>query len=51
MKKITVILFVLLFTTGAFAKDLQWKPFHEGIAEAKKSNKMILVDVFTDWCK
>src|SRR5712692_904665 len=29
---------------------LQWKNFNDGFAEAKKSNKKILVDVYTDWC-
>jgi thioredoxin-related protein len=28
-----------------------WKPFSEGFAEAKKSDKKIMLDVFTNWCK
>ncbi len=51
MKKIVFLLFVLFVTTNVFAKELQWKQFQAGIAEAKKSGKVILVDVFTDWCK
>jgi len=30
--------------------SLRWKNFNDGIAEAKKTNKKILVDVYTDWC-
>ena len=30
--------------------SLKWKSFDEGMAEAKKSNKKLLVDVYTDWC-
>jgi thioredoxin-related protein len=51
MKKISIVFFIIIVSTGAFAKDLQWKHFNEGIAEAHKSGKKILVDVYTDWCK
>ena len=30
--------------------SLQWKNFNEGITEARKTNKKILIDVYTDWC-
>ena len=36
--------------TAAAENNLKWKTFNEGIAEAKKTNKKILVDVYTDWC-
>ena len=29
---------------------LQWFSFEKGMAEAKKTNKKLLVDVYTDWC-
>ncbi len=29
---------------------LQWRTFNDGFAEAKKSGKKVLVDVYTDWC-
>jgi len=52
MKKILlVILLVIAYSTAALAKDPEWKNFNEGISEAKKSGKKILVDVYTDWCK
>lgn len=47
-----VLLIALVFT--AFAGDkspLAWKSFDAGLAEAKKANKKVLVDVYTDWCK
>ncbi|MDP1676817.1 MAG: DUF255 domain-containing protein [Bacteroidota bacterium] len=52
MKKIFLVLLLIIgYSTGLSAKDLQWKKFNEGIIEAKKSGKKILVDVYTDWCK
>lgn len=52
MKKILLfLLLVIAHSNIASAKDLQWKKFNEGISEAKKSGKKILVDVYTDWCK
>jgi thioredoxin-related protein len=52
MKKMLLIfLLLVVYSTGIFAKDPQWKKFNEGIVEAKKSGKKILVDVYTDWCK
>jgi thioredoxin-related protein len=35
---------------SAGENTLKWRSFNEGFAEAKKSNKKILVDVYTDWC-
>ena len=52
MKKIFLVLLLLAaYSTGVSAKDPQWKKFNEGITEAKKSGKKILIDVYTDWCK
>ncbi len=51
MKKILlVILLVIAYSTTALAKDPEWKKFNEGMSEAKKNGKKILVDVYTDWC-
>ena len=30
--------------------ELKWKPFEAGFAEARKSDKKVLLDVYTDWC-
>jgi len=35
---------------GGAEHDLQWLSFDKGLAEAQKSDKKILVDVYTDWC-
>lgn len=52
MKKICIVFLLLaVYSTGVVAKDPQWKKFNEGMSEAKKSGKKILVDVYTDWCK
>lgn len=52
MKKIFIVLLLLVtYSAGVFAKDPQWKKFNAGLSEAKKSGKKILVDVYTDWCK
>lgn len=45
---ITVGLFFMVFISEA--KNPQWKNFNTGLAEAKKSGKKILIDVYTDWC-
>ena len=50
MKKIILVLCVILISSISYSKEPQWKKFNEGIAEAKKSGKKILVDVYTDWC-
>jgi thioredoxin-related protein len=31
-------------------KQLAWKTFNDGLAEAKVTKKTVLVDVYTDWC-
>ncbi|MFA6455239.1 MAG: DUF255 domain-containing protein [Bacteroidota bacterium] len=51
MKKMLLVLLVLSMSSAALAKDLQWKKFNDGLAEAKRTGKKVLVDVYTDWCK
>jgi thioredoxin-related protein len=48
---IAIALFALssLFYAGENS-NLKWRDFNDGIAEAKKTNKKILIDVYTDWC-
>lgn len=53
MKKIGFILLTLtLFTTTSFKKadELKWMSFDEGYKLAQKKGKIMLVDVYTDWC-
>lgn len=50
---ISSLLCLLLSGAGVISGEktsLRWKNFSDGIAEAKKTNKKILVDVYTDWC-
>ncbi|MBI2427757.1 MAG: DUF255 domain-containing protein [Ignavibacteriales bacterium] len=41
---------VTLLTAVSFAKEPQWKNFNDGLAQAKKTGKKVLIDVYTDWC-
>ncbi len=51
MNRIAVVVGLMLVTSLAFAGgNVKWKEFDEGIAEAKKTNKKILIDVYTNWC-
>ncbi len=52
MKKvIVVVLFVSLAAPFLFtAEESSWIGFDEGLARAKKENKNIVVDFYTDWC-
>lgn len=45
-----VVMIVLIVYTSVYAGESSWKSFNDGMAEAKRSNKKILVDVYTDWC-
>ncbi len=39
-----------LLTVDSFGKEPQWKNFNDGMAQAKKTGKKVLIDVYTDWC-
>ncbi len=43
-----IALFIL--SAEASGGELKWRTFDAGLAEAKQSNKKILLDVYTDWC-
>ncbi len=43
----TISLITSSFTS---TESLKWLDFNEGYALAKKKNKIMLVDVYTDWC-
>jgi thioredoxin-related protein len=50
-----ILLFVLfvgmqLMPATASETSLAWYNFNDGLAEAKKTNKKVLIDVYTDWC-
>jgi thioredoxin-related protein len=51
---LSALLLITLSTSLGHTGDtteLKWRKLDDGIAEAKKSNKKILLDVYTDWCK
>ncbi len=51
MIKIVFVLFTTLAIQLSFAADSSsWIGFDEGIVKAKKENKNIVVDFYTDWC-
>jgi thiol:disulfide interchange protein len=53
MKKALSISFLLLFVTGLFAGDgIQFNQgsWKEVLAQAKRENKLIFIDVYTSWC-
>lgn len=51
MKVYSLILLFILLSMNLQAQDqIQWLKFEEAIAANEKNPKMILVDVYTDWC-
>lgn len=55
MKKLTFLVAVLAlmaFTTSVqeSKNELSWKDWNTGFAQAKKENKIALIDVYTEWC-
>jgi thioredoxin-related protein len=54
MKRMVVgILALVILSPQVFSGEkekLHWMTFDEGIATAKKNNKKVLIDVYTDWC-
>jgi thioredoxin-related protein len=47
----SMVLVILSPTVFSGEKErLQWMSFDEGIAQAKKTNRKVLIDVYTDWC-
>ena len=55
MKQTRIFLFFLalnlvLLGTAQAQEQIQWMKFEEAIAANEKNPKMILVDVYTDWC-
>ncbi|MEB2774276.1 thioredoxin fold domain-containing protein [Algoriphagus sp. D3-2-R+10] len=51
MKKIVIIGLILFTAQFAQAQDkIEWLKFEEAVAAAEANPKMLLVDVYTDWC-
>jgi len=50
MKHYIIILLISLFSTSMIAQEVNWITFEKAIELNKKEKKMILLDVYTDWC-
>ena len=53
MKHINIVLLTITLLIGSSFKksdELQWLGFDEGYKLAQKKGKIMLVDVYTDWC-
>ncbi|AFL85344.1 thioredoxin-related protein [Belliella baltica DSM 15883] len=52
MKRLSVLLFFgLILSFNAFGQEkINWMTFEEASAATQNNPKMILVDVYTDWC-
>jgi len=51
-KSISVLLFVvaLMISNQNYAQELTWLSWADGYAKAKTEKKIILLDVYTEWC-
>lgn len=45
-----VALLLVAQTTGGEKPRLNWFAFNDGMVEAKKSGKTVMIDVYTHWC-
>ncbi len=50
MKNYIIILLVAFFSISTNAQEVNWISFEKAIELNKKEKKMILLDVYTDWC-
>lgn len=52
IKIIALLLFAFVAASFTFQQEneISWMDFNKGYALAKKKNKILLVDVYTEWC-
>ena len=51
MKYIITIITIGLIAGSAWAKDIDWqKNYDSALKQAKNENKLVMVDIYTDWC-
>lgn len=53
LQLIAFLVVVMVFSVGAGDKDkkeIQWLDFEAAVAAAKKHNRVLVVDFYTDWC-
>jgi thioredoxin-related protein len=51
MKRIGFVLFVALTHWVYAGEEEQWLSFDAGLQQANKTEKIVLVDFYTDWCR
>ena len=50
MKKGFVIVLLMVFASTFVSAQVKWYSWNEGYAKAKKENKIVVMDVYTEWC-
>ena len=54
MKNIKLLLIsfaaLIFVNTNTFSQEVKWLSWEDGYAKAKKENKIILLDAYTEWC-
>jgi thioredoxin-related protein len=51
MKRIGIIVTFLFFSLSVNAQEkIEWMKFEDAVAASERKPKMLLVDVYTDWC-
>ncbi|MDZ4669086.1 MAG: DUF255 domain-containing protein [bacterium] len=50
IKILALLLFTFTFSSFKGDDEIKWLDFNKGYELAKKKNKMMLVDVYTEWC-
>ena len=51
MKSIIAILSGLLLAVSTWAEPVSWEPnYDHALEKAKKDKKLVMVDLYTDWC-
>jgi uncharacterized protein YyaL (SSP411 family) len=46
----SLLIAALLFSNSTNAQELKWYGFNEGYTKAKAENKLMLIDIYTEWC-
>lgn len=51
MKKCFVLVAMMMMASAVLAGEVKWMTnFDEALVRAKKEKKLVMVDVYTDWC-
>jgi len=51
MKQFITLSTLCLLACGAWAKEIDWqKNYDSALVKAKNDGKLVLVDIYTDWC-